>query len=66
MSRKLCSLCWQAERESNKSLIATMMHVIPWDAPLGYNFVMDHWYIDQTKGRKMADAAFEYLGSATS
>lgn len=65
-SRKLCSTCWQLDKQNKKSLINSMMLVVPWDAPLGYKFVNNEWFLDEAKGKRMTDWVYEYMTTAVS
>lgn len=63
-SRKICMQCWQIEKKNKKNLIDSLMFIVPWEAPLGYHFVINEWFTDGNKGRKMTDWVYDYFGSA--
>lgn len=58
MSRKLCLECFKLERETLKSLIRTVKNVKDRPAPLGYNFIVNDWFSDESKGRMYANHVF--------
>ena len=60
-SRKLCVPCWQAEKKTAQSLVASLPSVADKDAPLGYNFVINDYFLDTNKGKKYAIYCFNSL-----
>jgi hypothetical protein len=65
-SRKLCYLCWQDERSVIKAQIRALPKVVDRKAPLGYNFVMGHWFTNERQGKVFADHAFDNMKTAVS
>lgn len=60
-SRKLCIPCWQAEKLTNQSLIRSLPKIEDREAPLGYNFVINDYFLNQEKGKRYADYAYASL-----
>lgn len=60
-SRKLCMLCWQAERETLKGLVEMLPEIEDVDPPLGYHFVVNDWYTDELRGKLYTDFVYDSL-----
>lgn len=63
-SKKVCMECWQALKNTNKSLISSLPSVADSEAPLGYHFVINDWFSDEAQGRRYADHVYSYLTSS--
>jgi len=66
MKRKLCSDCWIAEKETQKSIVNALPTVEDKDPPLGYHFIVNDWFFDWNKGKRYADYIFHSMRTSSS
>jgi len=66
LTRKLCQICYQAEKMTLKSIVNALPDVAPRAAPLGYNFIVNDYFIDQKMGKMYAEHVYTNLSVANS
>lgn len=64
-SRKLCRDCCDVESTKTKKIINKMNFIVPWEPLLGYKFISNEWFNDESKGRKYAEWIYDNFGSVS-